>query len=104
MPSRTVCSIAYKLSRPGAAFERRSGLKVRRIFCAFPAPWKAFYMATRSCVVLAPGAKACGFIAVQFPRWAPVSDIILTDVGHNPRRIKQHCHWLTYKQSAFETP
>jgi hypothetical protein len=44
------------------------------------------------------------FVGVQFPRLAPAADIILLAAGDNPRRIKQYCQWLEYKQGAFESP
>lgn len=37
------------------------------------------------------------FIAAQFPKWTPATDIIQTAIGNNPRRLKQYCNLLTYK-------
>ena len=37
------------------------------------------------------------FIAAQFPKWTPATDIIQTAIGNNPRRLKQYCNQLTYK-------
>ena len=37
------------------------------------------------------------FIAGQFPKWTPATDIIQTAIGNNPRRLKQYCNLLTYK-------
>jgi hypothetical protein len=37
------------------------------------------------------------YITTQFPDWAPAIDIIQLAVDDNPRRIKQHCNWLSYK-------
>jgi KAP family P-loop domain/CHAT domain len=37
------------------------------------------------------------FIAAQFPKWTPATDIIQTAIGTNPRRLKQYCNLLTYK-------
>jgi KAP family P-loop domain len=44
------------------------------------------------------------FVAVQFPRLSPAGDIVLLAAGDNPRRIKQYCQWLQYKQGVFEEP
>jgi hypothetical protein len=43
------------------------------------------------------------FVAVKFPRLKPLADIVLLAAGHNPRRIKQYCQWLEYKQGASES-
>ena len=40
------------------------------------------------------------FIATQFPKWVPASDIIQTAIGNNPRRLKQYCNLLTFKYDA----
>ena len=40
------------------------------------------------------------FITAQFPEWMPATDIILAAVGSNPRRIKQYCSWLAFRQSV----
>jgi hypothetical protein len=37
------------------------------------------------------------FIAAQFPEWMPATDIILSAVGSNPRRLKQYCNWLVFR-------
>lgn len=36
------------------------------------------------------------FIAAQFPKWIPATDIIRATIGSNPRRIKQYCNSLNY--------
>lgn len=40
------------------------------------------------------------FLSAQFPQWLPATDIIQTAIGDNPRRLKQYCNWLQYKQRA----
>ncbi|HEX8273680.1 MAG TPA: P-loop NTPase fold protein [Longimicrobiaceae bacterium] len=40
------------------------------------------------------------FIAAQYPEWMPATDIILSAVGSNPRRLKQYCSWLTFRRSV----
>lgn len=38
------------------------------------------------------------FIAAQYPEWMPATDIILSAVGSNPRRLKQYCSWLVFRR------
>jgi hypothetical protein len=45
-------------------------------------------------------AHGHAFIAAQYPEWMPATDIILAAVGSNPRRIKQYCSWLAFRQSV----
>jgi hypothetical protein len=40
------------------------------------------------------------FLSAQFPQWLPATDIIQIAIGDNPRRLKQYCNWLQYKQRA----
>lgn len=42
------------------------------------------------------------FIAAQFPRLMPVTDIIQTAVGTNPRRLKQYCNRLAYNYMVHQ--
>jgi predicted KAP-like P-loop ATPase len=42
------------------------------------------------------------FIAAQFPKWTPTTDIIQTAIGSNPRRIKQYCNLLSYQYMVFD--
>ena len=42
------------------------------------------------------------FIAGQFPKWTPATDIIQTAIGSNPRRLKQYCNLLTYKSMVAQ--
>lgn len=39
-------------------------------------------------------------ISALFPKWLPATDIIQVAIGDNPRRLKQYCNWLHYKQRA----
>jgi CHAT domain-containing protein len=45
-------------------------------------------------------AETHAFIAAQFPDWMPATDIILTAIGKNPRRLKQYCNLLSYKYNV----
>jgi len=44
--------------------------------------------------------QARRYIVTQFPDWAPAIDILELTVDDNPRRIKQHYNWLSYKHGV----
>jgi hypothetical protein len=46
--------------------------------------------------------QAHAYISAQFPQWMPVTDIIQTAIGDNPRRMKQYCNLLTFRYSVTQ--
>lgn len=41
------------------------------------------------------------YVAAQFPHWMPVTDILQTVIGNNPRRLKQYSNSLSYQYVVY---
>ena len=80
---------AERILRPGARLLRCKGREYFEKIIQLRVPIPA----------LSP-EQTSHYITTQFPDWAPAIDIIQLAVDDNPRRIKQHCNWLSYKHSV----